>query len=186
MGAPGKEPTPSLLPQPTGSRRDMSWPPASSQTRLWGFLEPSQMLSHAPGAPQHSWLLFPMTWDALGRGGVCREGGSGESLAMTRPGAPMLAPRGPAHILLLIANRKSILVAKRQEGGQALLATLHTRDKAPPGCRERRWAQCQLIGAQWLAGTRGPKDDVHELQASWTQLLAESPGGFLLHQHEGG
>jgi hypothetical protein len=32
-----------------------------------GFLEPGQTLSHAPGAPPHSWLLFPMTRGPLRR-----------------------------------------------------------------------------------------------------------------------
>lgn len=64
------------------------------------------MLSHAPGAPPHSWLLFPMTWDALGRGSLQGGGGSREPLAMTRPGALMLVPRGPAHIRLLISTRE--------------------------------------------------------------------------------
>lgn len=120
------------------------------------------MLSHAPEAPRHSWLLFPMTWDTLGRGSLQGGGSSGESLAMTRPGAPMLAPRGPAHVQLLISNREVNTDGRDKREGQALGATLHTRDKAPAGCRERRWAQCQPIGAQWLAGPGGP-NDVHEL-----------------------
>lgn len=74
------------------------------------------MLSHAPEAPRHSWLLFPMTWDTLGRGSLQRGGSSGESLAMTRPGAPMLAPRDPAHVQLLISNREVNTDGKETRG----------------------------------------------------------------------
>lgn len=41
-----------------------------------------------------------------GKGESAGSGGSGESLAMTRPGAPILAPGGPAHVLFLISNRE--------------------------------------------------------------------------------
>lgn len=73
------------------------------------------MLSHAPGAPQHSWLLFPMTCDALGRG-CLQGGGSGEIPAMIRPGAPIPAPRGPAYIQVLISNREVNTGGKETRG----------------------------------------------------------------------
>lgn len=103
---------------------------------------------------------------------------------MTGPGPPIIAPGSHSHVQFLISNREVNAGGKEARGeGRAPGATLRTRDTARAGCREKRSAQCQPIGAPWLAG---PKDGVRELQASWPQLLASSPGGFLLLQHGGG
>lgn len=51
-----------------------------------------------------------------GKGESAGRGGSGESLAMTRPRTPMLAPRGPAHVQLLISNREVNTDGKETRG----------------------------------------------------------------------
>lgn len=77
-----------------------------------------------------------MLWE----GGVCREGGgdSRESLAMTRPGAPMLAPRGPAHIRSLISTRE-----------------VNTGGKETRGRGEHRVSLCALVIRHRLGVEKG-------------------------------
>lgn len=141
------------------------------------------MLSHTPGAPWNSWLLFSMTWDALGRGSL-QGGGSGESLAMARPGSPILTPRDPAHVQLLISNKEVSTSGKETRGRGTHWVPRHTRViRHLLGVEKGDGPSANPEG---LSGWQGQEDQKDELQASWIQLLAESAGGFPLLQHGGG